>query len=94
MNPEIATDLAREAVLISLVVGLPIMLVAVVVGLIISIGQAVTQLQEQTLSFVPKIAAMFLVMVLLTPWLIDQMTDYAATLFEDIPTRLFGGDSG
>ena len=92
MTPEIAIDLAREAVLIALVVGMPIMLVAVVIGLIISIGQAVTQLQEQTLSFVPKIAAMFLVAVLLTPWLIDQMTDYATALYEDIPTRLLDGN--
>lgn len=93
MTPEIASDLAREAVLIALVVGMPVMIVAVVVGLVISIGQAVTQLQEQTLSFVPKIAAMFLVMVLLAPWLIDQMTDYATALFEDIPGRLLGDES-
>ena len=90
MTPEIAVDLAREAVLIALVLGMPIMLVAVVVGLVISIGQAVTQLQEQTLSFVPKIAAMFLVAVLLAPWLLDHMTDYATALFEDIPDRLLG----
>lgn len=91
MSIDIATELAREAVLVALLLSMPIMLVAVVVGLLIAIGQAVTQLQEQTLNFVPKIAAMFLVAVLLTPWLLDHLTDYATVLFEDIPKRLLQG---
>ena len=90
MNPETAVELGREAVLAALVVGLPVMLVAVVVGLVISVGQAVTQLQEQTLSFVPKIVAMFVVLVVLAPWLIDQMTDYSIELYTGIPDRLHG----
>ena len=88
MTPDIASELAREAVLIALVVGLPVMGVAVLVGLVISIGQAVTQLQEQTLSFVPKIVAMFAVLVFLAPWLIDQMVDYSEELYRGVPDRL------
>lgn len=92
MSTDIAIDLARDAIFVSLILGMPIMLVAIVVGLIIAIGQAVTQLQEQTLNFVPKVAAMFLIAVLLTPWLLDQAMEYTIALFEDIPTRLLGGE--
>ena len=88
MTPETASDLGREAVMAALVVGLPVMLVAVVVGLAISVGQAVTQLQEQTLSFVPKIVAMAMVLAVLAPWMIDQMTDYSVSLYRGIPGRL------
>ena len=90
MNPDMAAELGREAVMAALVVGLPVMLVAVLVGLVISVGQAVTQLQEQTLSFVPKIVAMFVMLVVLAPWLIDQMTDYSVALYTGIPERLQG----
>ena len=90
MTPFTAIELGREAILMALLVGAPVMLVAAGVGLIVSIFQAVTQLQEQTLSFVPKIVAMMLVLMLLTPWLIDQMVDYSTELFLQAPSRVMG----
>ena len=93
MNAVTAIDLGRDAVFMALLVSLPIMVVAAGVGLLVSIVQAVTQLQEQTLSFVPKIVAMLLVLVLLSPWLIDQMVDYSVELFRMAPRRVFGTDS-
>ena len=90
MTSAIAIDLGREAVFMALLVSLPVMLVAAGVGLIVSILQAVTQLQEQTLSFVPKIVAMMLVTVLLAPWLVDQMVDYSTELFLNAPKALHG----
>ena len=90
MNASTAIDLGREAVFMALLVGLPVMIVAAGVGLVVSIFQAVTQLQEQTLSFVPKIVAMMLMLVVLTPWLIDQMVDYATELFLQVPSRVLG----
>ena len=90
MSSASAIELGREAVLMALLVGLPVMLVAAGVGLVVSILQAVTQLQEQTLSFVPKIVAMMLVLMLLTPWLIDQMVDYSQELFLQVPRRVLG----
>lgn len=90
MNAVTAIDLGRDAVFMALLVSLPIMVVAAGVGLLVSIVQAVTQLQEQTLSFVPKIVAMLLVLVLLSPWLVDQMVDYSVELFRLAPRRVFG----
>ena len=83
-----AIDLGRDAIFMSLLVGLPVMLVAAGVGLLISLLQAVTQLQEQTLSFVPKIVAMMLVLILTAPWLIDQMVDYSTELFVNVPNTI------
>ncbi|MAD20778.1 MAG: hypothetical protein CMJ52_11635 [Planctomycetaceae bacterium] len=76
-----ALDLARSALLISLVIATPILVAGLVIGLIVSIAQAVTQIQEQTLSFVPKIAAMILVAVALLGWISAQMVDFAQQMF-------------
>lgn len=89
MTVESAVDLAREAALLTLVVGAPILISGMAVGLVVSMLQAVTQIQEQTLSFVPKIIAMVLVMMLVLPWIMTQMLDYTANLIRDIPAVLF-----
>jgi flagellar biosynthetic protein FliQ len=88
MNAEQAVELTRSAVGLTLMMGAPIMLIAVIVGLTISILQAVTQLQDQTLSFVPKIIAMALAGLFLFPWMLHQMVDYAAAVFSNIPSLL------
>lgn len=85
MDVDQAIELARGAVMLTLVLSLPIMLVAMIVGLIISIGQAVTQLQDQTLSFVPKLVAMFLTAIYLFPWALQRAIDYSTNLFQNIP---------
>ena len=75
-------ELVREALLITLTISAPILVAGIMVGLIISIAQAVTQIQEQTLSFVPKIAAMILVAVALLGWIAAQLVDFATVMFE------------
>ncbi len=85
MEPSLALDLGREALILTMVVALPILLVGLVVGVIISILQAVTQIQEMTLTFVPKIIAMMIAGVLLMPFLLQRMMEYATEMFGSMP---------
>ncbi|TWU12939.1 Flagellar biosynthetic protein FliQ [Symmachiella macrocystis] len=85
MNPDQAVELARSAVVLTLLLSVPIMGVATLVGLVISIGQAVTQIQDQTLSFVPKIILMLVTTLLLLPWSITLIVEYSEDLFHSIP---------
>jgi len=88
MNVDQAVELGRSAIILTLLIGTPIMLTAVAVGLIISILQAVTQIQDQTISFVPKIVAMFLAALYVLPWLATQLIDYSTNLIHEIPSAL------
>jgi flagellar biosynthetic protein FliQ len=88
MTIEHAVEIARAAIFMSLILGAPVMVVSVVVGLAISILQAVTQIQEQTLSFVPKIMVMMLATLVTLPWALNQLIEYTTTLFRNIPTNL------
>ncbi|MBW3543309.1 MAG: flagellar biosynthesis protein FliQ [Planctomycetes bacterium] len=88
MNLDHAVELGRNAVMLTLLVGAPVMLVAVAVGLVISILQAVTQLQDQTLSFVPKIVAMLLALLYVLPWAMSRMIEYSTELYRGIPGAL------
>ncbi|HEV3304169.1 MAG TPA: flagellar biosynthesis protein FliQ [Planctomycetaceae bacterium] len=88
MTVDQAAELTRNAVALVLLLGAPIMLMAIIVGLAISILQAVTQLQDQTLSFVPKIIAMALAGLALLPWMMHRMVEYATEIFNNIPSQL------
>ena len=88
MNVDQAVELSRDALVVTLTIGAPVMLMAVIVGLFINIIQAVTQLQDQTLSFVPKILAMVLTMLLVLPWILNLLNDYSTNLFHEIPSGL------
>ena len=88
MTVDQTIELARNAIMLTLILGAPVMLVAVAVGLLISILQAVTQLQDQTLSFVPKIVAMLLTLLFVLPWIMNRMIEYSTNLFHDIPTMM------
>ncbi len=81
MSPDQAIDLARQALILCLLVAGPILLVALFVGLVIGLLQAATQLTAQTLAFVPKLAAMALAGILLLPWMISRLVDFAARMF-------------
>jgi flagellar biosynthetic protein FliQ len=81
--------LAREAVGVVLLVGGPILGVSLLVGLLVSIFQAMTQIQEQTLSFIPKIVAVVVVLLLLSPWMLSVLTVYTSNLFKQLAS--FGG---
>ena len=91
MDAQSAVDLAREALSTALVVGAPVLLAGVVVGLLIGLVQALTQVQDQTVSFVPKIVTMALVLVICLPWLIQRMMTYSEDLITNIPRTLMGG---
>jgi flagellar biosynthetic protein FliQ len=77
--------MGSQAIQVSLLLGAPLLLVALVVGLIISIFQAATQINEQTLSFIPKLLAVFATLVIAGPWMLAQLLDYIRALFMSIP---------
>ncbi len=79
---ESAVELVREALIITLKIAAPILLAGLVVGLIVSLLQSVTSIQDQTLSFVPKIVVMVVAAILLIPWIAQRLVEYAAELFE------------
>lgn len=77
-------DVSRDAVIVTLKIGLPVMLIALVVGLVVSLFQALTQIQEMTLSFIPKIIAIFLSLLLLMPFMLSTLTTFTHGLAERI----------
>ena len=81
MTIDQALDLGREAILVALLISAPILLAGMIVGLVLSLLQAVTQVQEQTLTFVPKIIAMAAVAVLTMPWMAQKLLEYSAKMF-------------
>lgn len=85
MTPSAVIEIGRVAIEVTLLVATPMMLAALITGLVVSIFQAATQINEMTLSFVPKLIAMFLTLVLAGPWMLTVLTDYMRRLFESIP---------
>ncbi len=81
MDMTLAIDLGREALITTLLICAPVLLSGLLVGLVISLIQAVTQIQDQTLSLVPKIVAMIGVAVLLLPWLAQRLAEYSQRMF-------------
>lgn len=85
MTPETVMEIGRQAIEMTLMLSGPLLLAALVTGLIISIFQAATQINEQTLSFIPKLVVMFITLIIAGPWMLQMMTDYIRRLFESIP---------
>jgi flagellar biosynthetic protein FliQ len=88
MDPQEAIDLGREAVWVLLLIGSPVLLAGLLIGLVVGLLQAMTQIQESTVAFVPKLVVMVLVLSLALPWLISQMMQYSGDLIAGIPGRL------
>jgi flagellar biosynthesis protein FliQ len=88
MTPTTVVEIGRQALEVALMVSAPLFIAALAVGLIVSIFQAATQINEATLSFVPKLVAIFLTLILAGPWMITVMTDYIRRLYEAIPTMI------
>ncbi|MBF0610816.1 MAG: flagellar biosynthesis protein FliQ [Magnetococcales bacterium] len=88
MTVETVVELVIEAIKVAMLVSAPLLVTALVVGLIISIFQSVTQIQEMTLTFIPKILATFFAMILTLPWMIQTLMDYIRKLFETMATLL------
>lgn len=85
MTPESVMTMGHRAMEISLLLGAPLLLVALVIGLIVSIFQAATQINEATLSFIPKLVGVFIALVLAGPWMLSVMLDYMRGVFTGIP---------
>ena len=85
MTPESVMSMGYEAMKLTLLLGAPLLLVALVVGLLISLFQAATQINEMTLSFIPKLLAVFAVLVIAGPWMLGLVLDYMRNLFSSIP---------
>lgn len=85
MSHQLVIELARNAMMTALMLAGPLLLAALVVGLLVSIVQAVTQLQEQTLSFVPKLLAIAVVLLVALPWMLQVIVRYTVELFRSIP---------
>jgi len=90
MDPQAAVDLVRLATWMTMIIGAPLLGIGMLVGLLISLLQAVTQLQDQTLSSVPKLMAMALALVVCLPWLTDRMVEYTRDLWVQIPQLIAG----
>jgi flagellar biosynthetic protein FliQ len=76
-----ATELIRHSLIMVLIVSAPMLIIGLVVGVIVSLLQALTQIQEQTLAFVPKIAAMVAAAIVLLPWVGQRLIEYSAAMF-------------
>jgi flagellar biosynthetic protein FliQ len=85
MTPETVTTLGYEAMKVSLLLGAPLLVVALVVGLLVSLFQAATQINEATLSFIPKLLAVFATLVIAGPWMLGVAVDYIRNLISSIP---------
>ena len=85
MSPEHVMTMGRQAMEVLLLVSAPILLVVLVIGLVVSIFQAATQINESTLSFIPKLVGVFAALVIAGPWMLSVMVDYMRSVFTNIP---------
>jgi flagellar biosynthetic protein FliQ len=90
MDQDTVVSLVTKAMTLGLEVAGPILLVGLGIGLLVSLFQAVTQIQEQTLTFIPKVVGLSILIVILGPWMLGQLVTYATNLYTSIP-QLIGG---
>lgn len=88
MDPQVAVDLGREALVIAALISAPVLIAGMVVGMAVGLIQALTQIQEQTVAFVPKLIAMVLVLGLSLPWVLTRLIEYSRELIANIPATL------
>ncbi len=86
MTQELVITIGREAMLTAFLLAAPPLVTALVVGLVVSVFQAVTQIQEMTLAIIPKMVAVLIALVVAYPWLLETLTNYTTRLFQAIPT--------
>ncbi len=85
MTPVLAAELLQRALTLVLTVGGPLLLAALLVGIVISLMQAVTQVQEQSLTFIPKLVVVSVVFVVALPWMIRAMVEFTVGMFQSLP---------
>ena len=88
MTPESVMTFGRQAMEVSMMIAAPLLLVALGIGLIVSIFQAATQINEQTLSFIPKLLGIIVTLVIAGPWMLTIMLDYMRQVFSNIPNMI------
>lgn len=88
MTPEFVIGFARQAIELTLMISMPMLLVGLIVGLAVSIFQAATQIQEATLSFIPKIISIFLALLIAFPWIMDKMITFTRDIFLHFPNYI------
>lgn len=88
MTPESVMTLGRHAMEITLMIAAPMLLTALAIGLIVSIFQAATQINEATLTFIPKLVGVFLALIIAGPWMLEVMIDYMRLMFSGIPAMV------
>jgi flagellar biosynthetic protein FliQ len=88
MNQDTVINLATQAMMLALKVAGPVLLLGLIIGLLVSIFQAVTSIQEQSLSFIPKIIGVAVLIVVLGPWMLGQLVSYAQNLYLSIPSLI------
>ena len=88
MTTDMVVALSRQAIELALFLAMPMLAVSLVVGVFVSVLQAATQIQEMTLTFVPKILAMFIALLIAFPWMMDKMLSFTRDLFMNIPMYL------
>ena len=85
MTPGTVMEIGRQAIEVALIISAPALIAALAIGLVISVFQAATQINEATLQFVPKLIGIFMVLILFGPWTLQYMVDYIQRLFGSIP---------
>jgi flagellar biosynthetic protein FliQ len=85
MTPELVVELAQKAIKVTLLVSLPVLGIGLIVGVLISVLQAATQIQEMTLTFVPKILSILVGLLFLLPWIMHQVTGFALEILTNLP---------
>lgn len=88
MDQDVVINLTTNALALALKVALPLLGAGLIVGLVVSVFQAITQIQEQTLTFIPKILATFGVLIVMGPWMLGQLLSYASDLWLSIPQMI------
>ncbi|MBO4369332.1 MAG: flagellar biosynthesis protein FliQ [Desulfovibrio sp.] len=85
MTPDFAIGFGRQAIELTLTMALPMLGVGLAVGVVVSVIQAATQIQEMTLTFIPKVVSMFIALLLALPWLMERMTTFTKDVFINLP---------
>lgn len=88
MTPDMVINLAEQSIYTIMIISAPMLLIALAVGLLVSVFQAMTQIQEQTLAFIPKILAVFISIVVFGPWMLTMLLDFTRDLFQNLPNLI------
>ena len=88
MTPEFVVGFARNAMELALMMAMPMLGIGLLVGIVVSVIQAATQIQEMTLTFIPKVVSIFIALLIAFPWMMDKMTTFTRNLIMDIPTYI------